>query len=124
LDDEWQPFAAHIHACVVVDPAGIPALEILAVSAQSFYGARAQGSATVVTPLPAILLPGGKLAGRLPYNYPDDPPRATTLEFSRWQAGLPRRIAMHVRDPTVTGDHEVVLLLDVAARKYAAMDRQ
>jgi hypothetical protein len=124
LTAEWQRFAAHIHACVVIDPRGMPALEILAVSAQSFYSAQPPQSMTVNLPRPAILLPGGQLAGQLPYNYPDDPPWTTTLAFSRWQAGLPERIAMRVHGRAVAGDHDVVLQWDVAARRYAAMDPQ
>jgi hypothetical protein len=117
LEAEWQAFADHIDACVVVDPEGTPALEILAVSAQRFYSTRPLGSATVAMPLPAILLPGGRLVGRLPYHYPGDPPRTTTLELSQWQAGIPQRIEMRMREP-LTGDHEVVMLLDAASGTY------
>ena len=117
LESEWQPVAAHIIACVVIDPDGLPALEILSVSAQSLYDERRRDPATLAMPRPLILLPGGRLAGRLPYGYPDDPPRATTLEFSQWRAGLPRRIAMRVNAPT--GEHLVVMQWDAMTASYA-----
>jgi hypothetical protein len=120
LPSEWQAFADHIHACVVLDPAGVPALEIIAVSAISSHEQRSEPSKRVDMPRPLILLPGGTAVGRLPYNYPDDPPATTRLQFSAWRNAIPERIEIRLRDPTVSGDRAVVLLWNAERREYLA----
>lgn len=117
LDDEWQPFAAHIQACVVVDPQGTPALEILAVSASGLGDTQ-----RTAVPRPVILLPGGRPVGRLPYNYPDDPPVTTTLEFAQWQAGIPYRITIRVQGRS--GAQVLAMMWDGTNRRYNVADQR
>jgi hypothetical protein len=105
LDAQWQPFAAHIQACVVIDPAGMPALEIIAVSVTSLAEMKPHRSEALALPKPLILLPGGRIAGRLPYNYPQAPPAATTLRFSDWHEGVPARIDVQVSGPATSETH-------------------
>jgi hypothetical protein len=117
LAEEWQAFSAHIHACVIVTPAGIPALEIITVSALSYYAQVSAGR--VRMPAPLLLRPGGEIVGRLPYAYPDDPPLATTLQFQEWQDEIPRRIEVLVHNAARPGEQQTFRMVwDSAAGGY------
>ena len=111
LGSEWQGFAEHVHTCLVVEPNGIPALEII-----STFGQPAQRDAA---PLPLILLPGGRLVGRLPHHYPRDAGRPVQLRFEDWQRGIPQRIVVRMEDPSgATGADRLVLRWDVRDKVY------
>jgi len=91
LGTEWQSFAGHVYTCVVLDPDGIPALEIIGVSVPGLDQSRS-------APRPLILLPGGRMVGRLPYQYPQDAGRSVRLRFEAWHHGIPERIGIGLAD--------------------------
>ena len=97
---------------------GTVALRVITVSAQRFYASIPDGSVTEKLPQPLILSATGLPIGRLPYSYPDDPPFAAKLGFDEWRDGMPRLIRIAVHDPTVTGDHELVMNSDESKREY------
>ena len=108
----------------MVAPDGTPALEIIAVSANNYYERLSEGTDLVPMPLPLILLPGGRVAGRLPYNYPDDPPLATTLQFSEWRDEIPQRIEVHVQEAAGSGDRAMTpMVWNSRTGKYQAGEK-
>ena len=118
LPGEWQPFAADIDDCALHGADGLVALHVITVSASRFYARQSSGAATVDLPKPLIISATGKQIGRLPYNYPDDPPLASTLAFEDWRDGLPRTIRIAVTDPTVTGDHDLSMAWQESRGEY------
>jgi hypothetical protein len=118
LPDEWREFAPEIDECLVSGVDGAVALRLIAVSGQRFYAGKPDGTVTVPMPKPLILAATGAPVGRLAYNYPDDPPFASKLSFKDWRGGIPRQIVIAVKDPTVTGDHALVMNWDDAKRAY------
>jgi hypothetical protein len=117
LGMEWQPFAAHIHACVIVTPAGVPALELIGVSAES-YNAQASAARGAVLPRPMLLRPGGQVVGLLPYNFPDDPQWRTKLRFKNWHQEIPGQIEMHMQGATLDEDKIIKLIWNPARGMY------
>ena len=118
LQDEWQRFADYIDECSLSAADGKVALQVVTVSAQRLYADKPEGTVTEQLPQPLILSVTGSPIGRLPYSYPDDPPYAADLGFEEWRDGMPRLIRIAVHDPTVTGDHELVMNWDESKRKY------
>ncbi len=118
LSGEWQTFAADIDECSLRGADGAVAVRVVAVSAKKFYARQPDGAPTVGMPKPLIVSATGKTIGRLPYNYPDDPPFASALNFEDWRDGLPRRIRIAVTDPTVSGDHELAMTWDESKGEY------
>ena len=118
LPQEWQRFGAHIDECSLHAADGKVALRVVTVSAQRYYASKPDGAVTEKLPQPLILSATGSPLGRLPYSYPDDPPFAADLEFEQWRDGMPRLIRIAVHDPTVTGDHGLVMNWDESKREY------
>lgn len=108
LPAAWQPFADHIQACVLLEPDGTPALEVIAISAAGAELSRA--------PHPLILLPGGRVVGQLPSHYPQDPPWLVQLHCDAWRGGIPGRIEVHLQDGADAG-HRARLTLRWNARQ-------
>jgi hypothetical protein len=120
LHEEWGRFLSYVQACEVKDDAGKAVLVVLTVSATHFYEKLPSGAETVALPKPLITTPEGEVVGSLPFAFPDDPPFALQVTFADWTRGWPHRIALFVKDPTVTGDHPLEpLRWDAASRRFS-----
>ena len=108
---EWEPFSAFVDECLVHSPGGNLALSIISVSAERFYRDKPSGTEIVNFPKPIIRSTGGRVIGRLPHSYPDDPPVSIRLSFGEWKDDFPQRIEIFVEDPTVSGNHVLPALI-------------
>jgi hypothetical protein len=119
LPEEWNSFAPFIESCRLSSSSGDVALEIITVSAKRFYDTQPSGVVTVSFPKPLLRSADQQELGQLPYSYPDDPPVSIELTFSEWLGGRPQQIDILVRDPTVSGDHNLTpLRWDSLAARY------
>lgn len=119
LTKEWAQFAGFIDACMLSSADGSPALSVITVSAERYYADRPAGAETASLPKALILAPDGNEIGKLPYSYPDDPPFAIELSFSDWRGSRPQQIDILVRDPTVSGDHQLApMRWNTTTRRY------
>lgn len=77
---------------------------LISVWADRYYAG--QPGTPEVTPLPKPMLfsPDGRSLGTLPYNFPDDPPQALEVTFTRWINDFPHRIELFLSDPAALGD--------------------
>jgi hypothetical protein len=103
LDEAWQPFLPFTRACTVRSPERQPALLLVSVWAERYYE-DSRSAVQAAMPKPLLLTTSGATVGRLPFNYPDDPPAALTVTFHDWRDGFPRRIELFVKDPAALGD--------------------
>lgn len=119
LTPEWTSFGPYIDTCRLTSSGGVVALEIITVSAKRFYDEQPSGVATVSFPKPLLRSADQQELGQLPYSYPDDPPVSIELTFSEWRGSRPQQIDILVRDPTVSGDHNLTpLRWDSLAARY------
>lgn len=121
LPAEWTPFLPAVRTCSVRATDGTAVLRLVSVWADIYYQA-SDSSLQVEMPRPLLLTASGDPVGRLPFNFPDDPPRELTVTFRDWKDGFPRRIDLFVKDPAVLGDRELPPLhWDGAGRQFVPL---
>ena len=93
-------------------------LYILSVWAEELEATLPKGAPAETLPKPLIASQEGRVLGRLPVGFPDDPPRSSGISFSDWLHGIPRQIRVAVKDPTVVGDHTLILQWNPESKTY------
>jgi hypothetical protein len=119
LGPEWHAFLRYVDTCDVKDADRRTVMRVLSVSASRYYAGLPDGVETVTFPKPILVTPAGHMVGRLPLNFPDDPPLVLHVTFVDWAEAWPRRIEMFVQDPTATGDHALPpLIWDASGNRF------
>jgi hypothetical protein len=108
LGPEWQRFLPFVRSCEVTWRKSAP-LYVLSIWAEDFEATLPKDAPAERLPKPIIAANDGKVLGRLPIGFPLDPPRTTDVSFTKWLDGFPHRICIAVTDPTVLGNHSLVL---------------
>jgi hypothetical protein len=118
LGPEWAPYKAFTKSCEVKQ-GKTTALYLISVWADDYYAKQPASAEAVKFPKPILAAPDGKPLGRLPMDFPVDPPRTLSVTFARWVSGFPHEVRLWVDDPTVVGDHSLPSLeWDPAAKTY------
>jgi hypothetical protein len=108
LPAEWTPLYRYVRACPIEQVGTKPAILLVSVFAADYYKDQpGDGVPQVKMPRPILFSPTGKVLGRLPYNFPDDPPTELQVTFSDWQAGFPARVELFLKDPAAGGDRRL-----------------
>lgn len=119
LTEEWDNFLPFVRVCPIINKQKETVMLVVSVWADLFYSGKPQGFVDVSMPLPLLFLPQGRLVGRLPMNYPDDPPNELVVTFGNWRRGFPEKIDLLVKSPTPSGDQVVPSLLwNTETRSY------
>jgi hypothetical protein len=119
LGEDWERFLPFVHSCEVKRQKSRP-IFVLSVWAEQFEATLPKGAPAERLPKPLIASSDGKVLGRLPVGFPDDPPRSSEISFSNWVRGFPRKIRIVVNDPTVTGDRTLVLEWNPESGSYVS----
>jgi hypothetical protein len=108
LTQEWSQFSRYVRACPVKESTEKTAIVLVSIDAAGYYKDQAGTDAPQVRfPRPILFSPTGKVLGRLPYNFPDDPPTELRVTFSDWRGGFPMRVDMFIKDPAAGGDRNL-----------------
>src|SRR5688572_13132240 len=104
LPADWKPFEAFTRTCAVHTTGGQPAVLLISVWADRYYAGKPGTPEVTPLPKPMLFAPDGRSLGLLPSNFPDDPPRALKVTFTRWINDFPHRIELFLSDPAALGD--------------------
>ena len=104
---DWGKFAKSVRICPIAKLHLKPGVLIASVWADLYYSKQADGAETVAMPNPILFSATGERLGRLPTNFPRDPPAELSLSFSDWRNGVPFRISMCVISPTASGNQRL-----------------
>lgn len=121
LGPEWERFLPFVRSCEVTWQKS-PPLYVLTVWADQFEATLPKDAPAEKLPKPMIAAKDGKVLGRLPVGFPLDPPRTSDISFTNWSGGFPHRVRIAVADPTVLGDH--TLVLDWDAQDHAFVSKK
>jgi len=108
LPAEWAPFVRYVRACPIRQTGPKPAIVLISVFAADYYRNQPGNEVLQVKmPRPILFSPTGTVLGRLPFNFPDDPPAELRVTFAEWQAGFPARVELFLKDPAAGGDRSL-----------------
>jgi hypothetical protein len=112
LPAEWAPFLRYVKVCPARQAGAKPAVLLVSVFAVDYYKDQPGNVVQQVEmPRPILFSPTGTVLGRLPVNFPDDPPEELQVTFSDWQASFPARVELFVKDPAAGGNRSLRPLL-------------
>jgi hypothetical protein len=106
LGPEWSLYLKFVKSCDVKQSKTV-VLYVISVWDDEYYASLPETEPAVKFPKPILMSPAGKTLGRLPLDFPRDPPRTLDLTFARWSAGFPHEIRMWLEDPTVLGNRSL-----------------
>ena len=110
---EWQPFTPYTRVCAVRERSGAkPVLRLISIFATEYYKNQ-PGKAVqqIKMPEPILFSLTGQILGRLPFNFPDDPPTELRVTFCAWKERFPQRIDLFLKDPAVLGNRTLPPLI-------------
>jgi len=123
LGQEWERFLPFVRSCEV-KRGNSPPIYVLAISAEDFEATLPRDAPAERLPKPLVASSDGRVLGRLPIGFPDDPPRSSEVSFSDWVRGFPRQIQISVNDPTVLGDRVIVMDWYPTAKTYVSRQKE
>lgn len=117
VEPDWRPFSDYIRVCRVENGKRNAALYIVSVWAGLYYRDKPSGTVTAAMPKPLLFNTQGKRIGKLPVNFPEDPPVELHVEFTDWRNGFPYQIRLCVISETASGNQALPVMRYIASNQ-------